>query len=210
VGTAAAAKQVSPADFRQPFDIAPGAGTLPRRQPLLTIERTGNLRPRYRLIASRQLKPADFRAVAVKLGRKPLRAMRTGLIAARQATASEAVETRWNGKESQNTAAPGDWVVTNLSKAGQVLRDSSGSPNVYVIRADKFASLYDRHTGETEGGAIYKAKGEVRALYLSGGFDLVAPWGERQQAPQGYLLLNGEEVYGNNRDTFVTSYEIDR
>ena len=59
-------------------------------------------------------------------------------------------------------------------------------------------------------GAIYKAKGEVQALLFSGGFELVAPWGEPQQGPEGYLLLNGDEVYGNNRATFDTSYEIVR
>jgi Patatin-like phospholipase len=208
VGAVVAAAQVTPADFRQNFDVAAGSGEAPQPHPLFSIERTGRFARKARLIARRQLTPADFRAVSVKLGKLPLKARRTGLVAARQATASEKVETHWNGKESQDTAAPGDWIVTNLSAQGQVMRDKAGFTNMYVIRADKFASLYDRHAGETEGGAIYKAKGEVQALYFSGGFDLVAPWGERQQAPQGYLLLNGNEVYGNNRETFAASYQI--
>jgi hypothetical protein len=176
---------------------------------LFTIERRG-IRRKPHLIARRQLTPADFRAVAVKLGTTPLKARRIGLVAARQATASEKVETRWNGKESQDVAAPGDSVVTNLSPTGQVMRDKSGSTNVYVIRADKFASLYDRHEGETEVGAIYKAKGDVQALFLAAGFELIAPWGEPQRGPEGYLLLNGQEVYGNNRATFDISYKIER
>ena len=49
-----------------------------------------------------------------------------------------------------------------------------------------------------------------QVLYFAGGFELVAPWGELQQVPEGYLLLNGTEVYGNNRETFDTSYEIGR
>ena len=210
VGAAAAAQQVTAADFDKSFDAPAGPGSPQRAQPLFNIERTGRFGRKPRLVATRQLTPADFRAVAVKLGKRPQTARRIGLVAARQATSSERVETRWNGRESQNTAAPGDWVVTNLSTLGKVLRDKAGFTNVYVIRADKFASLYDRHTGETEAGAIYKAKGDVQVLYFAGGFELVAPWGELQQAPEGYLLLNDAEVYGNNRETFVTSYEIDR
>jgi hypothetical protein len=62
----------------------------------------------------------------------------------------------------------------------------------------------------TEAGETYNVKGEAQVLYFPGGFELVAPWGELQRAPEGYLLLNGEEVYANSRETFVTRYEIDR
>jgi uncharacterized protein len=211
VGAAAAARQVAPADFHQHFDPEVRSTSGQAALPLFSVERTGKFGRKPRLVAHRQLTPADFRAVAVKLGKRPQTVRRIGLVAARQATTTEQVETRWNGRESQNAAAPGDWVVTNLSAQGQVLRDKAGSANVYVIRADRFASLYDRHTGELAEGAIYKATGgEAQALYFSGGFELVAPWGELQQAPEGYLLLNEGEVYGNNRETFDTSYVIER
>jgi hypothetical protein len=48
----------------------------------------------------------------------------------------------------------------------------------------------------------------VDALHLSGGFDIVAPWGERQTAPDGYLILSGRQVYGNNAETFAATYEV--
>ena len=32
-----------------------------------------------------------------------------------------------------------------------------------------------------------------------GGFDLVAPWGERQAAASGYLLSNDADIYGISR-----------
>jgi hypothetical protein len=47
----------------------------------------------------------------------------------------------------------------------------------------------------------------VDAIRLPGGFDIAAPWGERQQAPSGYLILSGGEVYGNNAETFAATYE---
>jgi uncharacterized protein len=217
VGQRVAAGQVKADDFPEPFDaFSQPADLQPRhtdtraRLASFTIETQGLLRKKHRLTARRQLTPADFRALAVRLGVRPLTARREGLVAARQATARENVETRWNGKESQDTAAPGDWIITNLSARGRVMRDKAGHTNVYVIRADRFPTLYDRHEGETEQGAIYKAKGTVQALYFGAGFELMAPWGELQKGPDGYVILNGEEVYGNNRTTFDASYKIAR
>ena len=48
----------------------------------------------------------------------------------------------------------------------------------------------------------------MSALSLPGGFDIVAPWGERQTGASGYLLLNGDEVYGISRDAFEATYEF--
>ncbi len=119
------------------------------------------------------------------------------------------VETRWNGKETTNTARPGDFIVTNLSPQRQPLRDREGHMNVYVIAADKFPALYEPTSETSEHGAIYRAKGVVSALPLPGGFDILAPWGERQTGASGYLLLNGDEVYGSSRDAFEATYEAD-
>jgi hypothetical protein len=129
-------------------------------------------------------------------------------VAARKAARSETVETRWNGKETSNTARPGDFIVTNLSPRCEPLRDSEGCLNVYVILPEKLAALYER-TSETIGhGEIYRAKGVVSALPLPGGFDIVAPWGERQTGAAGHVLLNGDEVYCSNAETFAATYEI--
>ena len=80
--------------------------------------------------------------------------------------------------------------------------------NVYVIAADKFPALYERTSEKGAHGAISRAKGMVSALPLPGGFDILAPWGERQRGASGYLLLNGAEVYGASREAFEATYEV--
>ena len=180
---------------------------------MFKIVTRGWLRRKHRLVASEKLTAADFQAIASQLGVTPVTARKTGFVTARQVSAREAIETHWNGIESKVVAMPGDWVVTNLARDGRVLRDASGHANTYAIEADKFPTLYEHDTraGEsahTEFGAVYKARGQVQAIRLSGGFDIMAPWSERQVGPDGYLLLNGAEVYGNNRETFEATYEV--
>ena len=72
--------------------------------------------------------------------RKPLRARKIGYVAARKADKRETVETRWNGKETTNTAKPGDYIATNLTPKRQPLRDAAGELNTYVISAAAFPS----------------------------------------------------------------------
>jgi hypothetical protein len=175
---------------------------------MFRIETTGLWRKRKRLVAPTRLAPPEFEEVAAEIGSKPLKARKVGYVAARRATDVETVETRWNGKESTNAARPGDWIATNLSSDCEILRDASGNPNCYVIKADTFPSLYDAVDGENEFGRFFKAKNLVKAVYLSGGFDILAPWGEKQVAQDGYLLFNGKDVYGNNAETFNETYEI--
>jgi hypothetical protein len=173
---------------------------------LFDIERNGFFGRRRRLVANKELSKADFRIIANQAGTSPFRARKIGLVAARRATQAEPIETRWNGRESLNTASPGDWIVTNLSPHAEVLRDKSGHPNTYVVPAETFARLYGPEAGETEFGRVYRPKGVVEAIHLSGGFEILAPWGQKQQSTDGYLLLNGTEVYGNDKDTFEATY----
>ena len=173
---------------------------------MFNIEEKGFFSRRRRLIANEQLSKADFCAIAERIGASPFPARKVGFVAARRATQIENIVTHWNGKESRNTAAPGDWIVTNLSPRMEVLRDRSSRTNTYVIRADKFDKLYVPDQGETEFGRIYKPTGVVEAIHLNGGFEILAPWGQAQQSPDGYLLLNGAEVYGNDRETFEATY----
>jgi hypothetical protein len=162
-----------------------------------------------RLKSKGALKPADFQAIAATLGIAPVQARKSGLVAARRAKRARTVETHWNGKETTNRAGAGDWIVTSLSAGRKVLRDSSGRRNTYVIAGNRFGELYEAVPAKSAGklGAVYRAKGVVSALRLGGGFDILAPWGERQTGRAGYLILNGEEVYGNNADTFAATYE---
>ena len=152
------------------------------------------------------LTPDHVREIARALNVKPVRARKIGYVAARRAVRREAVETRWNGKETTNTAQRGDWIITSLSATKEPLRDRDGSLNIYVITADVFPGLYEPTDSRCEHGTIYRAKGIVDAIELPGGFDILAPWGERQQAPEGYLLFNGKDVYGNNAETFNATY----
>jgi hypothetical protein len=175
---------------------------------MFRIESSGIFGRKSRLIAPSMLSPADFRRVADRLGRRPITARKIGYVAARRAERTEKIDTCWEGRESQNTAQPGDWMVTNLSPQRSVLRDSNGHHNTYVIKAENFPRLYELTRGHNEFGQIFKAKGTIEAVFLSGGFDVLAPWGQKQTAAAGYLVLNGEEVYGNNAQTFKATYEI--
>jgi hypothetical protein len=175
---------------------------------MFTIESVGILRRKQRLVAPSQLAEAEFRKVADQVGRKAIKARKLGLVAARKAVMAEAIETRWEGKETTNTARQGDLIVTNLSPERKVLRDNKGNENTYVVESDTFPSLYESVGGQNEFGQIFKAKNTVDAIYLSGGFDILAPWGEKQTAREGYLLWNGRDVYGNNAETFDATYEV--
>ena len=161
-----------------------------------------------RLEADAVLTPSDFQSIAKELRQPPLRARKIGYVAARRAEKDEVVETRSNGKETTNTAHPGDWIVTNLSPKLRPLRDDDDHMNVYVIAADRFAELYEPVESKSELGAVYRAKGIVSAIALPGGLDIAAPWGERQTASAGYLLCNGEEVYGIGKRAFEETYEV--
>ncbi len=153
----------------------------------------------------------EFAQLASELGVAIVRARKTAAILARMATAPEHIETRWNGKESEAIAKAGDWVVTALSADRRPLVDSEGHRNVYVIKGDRFFDLYeplDEPASATTGGDLYRPTSEVEAIRITGGFELMAPWGEAQRADDGWLVLNGGEVYGNHRDTFAATYEI--
>ncbi len=163
-----------------------------------------------RLRSIGKLTSKDFQAIAAILGLDPVRARKTGLVAARRAARARTVETRWNGTETKNRARAGDWIVTSLTPERRVLRDSEGRRNTYVIASERFRELYEPAGAKSVGklGTVYRAKGVVSALRLGGGFDILAPWGERQAGRAGYLILNGEDVYGNNAETFQETYEL--
>jgi hypothetical protein len=175
---------------------------------MITIEKTGPRGEKLRLVARGVLGASDFQAIANTLGIEPLEARKTALTAARLAKAGEHIETHWNGLETVNTAKTGDWVATSLTADGKVLRDGSGHANSYIIPAAAFPTLYAPVAGSNEFGTFYAARGTVTALHLSGGFEILAPWGERQTAPDGYLVLSGSDVYGNNAETFAATYQV--
>jgi hypothetical protein len=175
---------------------------------MFEIRSSGIRKPKLRLVSDRVLTKADFKNIAKAVGEQPFAAQKIAFVAARTARRIEDVETYWNGKETRNTAKPGDLIVTSLTRRKSVLRDKAGNPNIYVIREKSFARLYAPVRGKNRMGRFYRAKSIVSAIPLSGGFDILAPWGKRERAPKGYLLLNGKEVYGNNAGTFVATYDV--
>jgi hypothetical protein len=162
-----------------------------------------------RLVAHTVLTADDFRRIAEQVAPdRFMRARKTGLVAARKAARRRVVETRWNGTETTNTAKRGDWIVTNLTPDAKPLRDAEGRLNVYVVSAERFARLYEPAGREKSGlGAVYRATSIVEAILFPGGFDILASWGERQVAASGYLIRNGDSVYGNHAETFAATYE---
>ncbi len=176
-----------------------------------TLEMVGSpARPRL-FSADRLDATSDFEHIVHDLaeaGVPVLKARKIGLVSARPAAAGERVETRYDGSETTATASQGDWVVTNMDATGAVIRDRQGAVNSYIIKPEDFARLYDRTDAANEFGDVYKAKGVIDAVKLEGGFDIVAPWGERQQAATGYLARNGQDVYGIHADAFTRTYEV--
>jgi hypothetical protein len=167
--------------------------------------------PKAHLVAAeRSLTDVDFDRIVRELrnyGYEVFQARKISYVVARQATACEAVETRFNSEEWRDEARPGDWIVTNMGNDRQILLDEQGRANTYVVREDKFPEIYDRDTGNSPLGEIYRAKGVVDAVLLPGGFDIIAPWGERQHSSSGYLLRRGSEVYGIDRGMFDRTYQ---
>jgi hypothetical protein len=159
-----------------------------------------------RLIASSTLTADDFQEAARQLGTIPEKARKSTLVWAEKCTEARRVDTFWNGQETTNYARHGDWIVTNLDETGEPLRDKDGK--TYVIDNSAFGRLYERTAAETTKEHLYERAGIVQALLFEDGFDICGPWGERQVASSGYLILSGDMVYGNNAQTFRATYKF--
>jgi hypothetical protein len=172
------------------------------------IETTG-AKNRPRVYSRDRLTADDFRRIADELGVRPVTARKSLGIKARKATVPEHVASYWNGKETEAVAAPGDWIVTALDSTGIPLRDGDGRTNRYVIAAARFAELYKPSFGsDYHDEGVFTPTGTVEAIRVTGGFEIMAPWGEVQRAVDGWLLLSGDDVYGNHRDTFAATYQF--
>lgn len=173
-----------------------------------TVTTHGLLRSEGRIVASECLTESDFRQIAIELGQVPVVARKMGTVSARQCDAPERIVTYWNGVETSVIALPRQWIVTSLTRENVPMRDSGGRENTYVIEDVRFQALYVRDDCGQAADAIYRSVSLVEVIEVVGGFDILAPWGERQRAPSGYLVLNGELVYGNNRETFELTYLV--
>lgn len=165
--------------------------------------------PGGRIVAARRLDAQAFRDTARGLGAAIGRYRKTAKVAAQPAAERQTVITHWNGEETRNIAESGDMLVTTLNADGSPALDTDGHVNTYVIGPARFEALY-RAAGEPapqpEYGALFEARGEVEAFLAPGGFEIMAPWGEMERAASGYIVLNGEDVYGVAGEVFAQTY----
>ncbi len=161
-----------------------------------------------RLTSTAPLSAEDFETIAKKIGYDIRR--KIGFVAAVKTTEPTRVITYRKGKETENIAQPGDFIVTNLvPQTLEPITNTWGQPDQYVIRASRLAELYDcLDDKETEFGTVFKAKSIVKTIYFPKGFDIVPPWSGRQIGDEGYLFLNGSEVYGCEAQVCHQTYEV--
>ena len=172
---------------------------------MFEIVTTGSAK-RFRLLAPNGVTLEDYDEIAKRVEEVPFQARKSGLVAAQIAEQQEVIETHWDGVETLKTAKSGDVIVTNLDADGKALKDSEDRLNVYVIDGNRFPELYDPTGEKSEHGEVHRARGVVTALRLTGGFEVRAPWGELQSGDDGYLILNGSEVYGAHAEPFELTY----
>ena len=75
---------------------------------MFNLESRGIFRKKHRLVAPTKLERADFYKVADSIGVTPLKARKVGFVAARKAEHAEQIQTEADGKETTNSARPGD------------------------------------------------------------------------------------------------------
>jgi len=116
-----------------------------------------------------------------------------------------------DGKETINTAEEGDFLVKNMTEAGEM----------YLVSARKFEARYTYLQDAGEGFSEYRSTGKVIALELtpeildklnlSSPFHFEAPWGERMIAKDGDFLAmppDKSEVYRIARVEFFETYAL--
>lgn len=112
---------------------------------------------------------------------------KSGRVNARRAVAGEVIETVLGSglKETKNTAAEGDWVLTNLGGEQHIIKDN------------KFQSRYEPTAEE----GVYAAKGYVSAMQNPFGepIEIMAQWGELQVGDQNCMIVDVCDA-GGNRD----------
>lgn len=207
---------------------APGSSSVLSREiddwsaKMWEIERIGKP-AQPRLIASEKITASEFDEIASALeefGVTPYPARKVGFIAVRVAEKPEPVHTKYYGQETKNEAMPGDWIAVNMDRDFQtkgisdadahLVKDDHGNMDRYVIKRLEMKTNY-RSTGKTTSqGGVYEAinpEANADVLHLRAGFDILAPWGERQIRQSGVLIRKNGEVYGIYDRAFDKTYE---
>lgn len=116
-----------------------------------------------------------------------------------------------SGKETENTAKEGDFLVKNLTIAEEQ----------YIVSGETLSKRYRFHRQLDEEWAEYIPKGEILALLVdsnimnllgqSGSFHIEAPWGDSQPVRLGdYLaapLPKLDEIYRIDMKEFLATYK---
>lgn len=100
---------------------------------------------------------------------------------ARRAIPGEVIVTHTSdGKETENTARDGDYVIRNHTEAREE----------YIIPTAKFEVRYERLGAASEPGwDLYKAKGRCQGIAYSGpDTEFVASWGESMRLRNGDMI----------------------
>jgi hypothetical protein len=139
------------------------------------------------------------------------KARKTKPVDARPARAAEVVVTvvAGEGKETQNTAAAGDWVVRNRCTAGR---------EEYIVKADEFQERYETAGSPVtrEGWQEFRPLGKAVRFFVvkpeHGEFTFTAPWGQSMVAKPGDAIVQDptrpEDIYRVASAIFACTYEI--
>ncbi len=133
-------------------------------------------------------------------------------IEAKEAEGGEVIKTvTSDGLETENKAEKGDYIVKNLTEAGEQ----------YIIRKDKFKMRYEYLETGTDRFKRYKAIGKIKAIAVSEDvmkllnrkeeFFFMAPWGQKMIVKEGdYLVspLDYSEVYRIAQKEFFETYRL--
>ncbi|MDZ4841438.1 MAG: hypothetical protein SH859_04720 [Hyphomicrobium aestuarii] len=165
-----------------------------------------------RLSSTARLSPDnDFEWITRDLDQHGLQrrqARKTGTIRATRAVGGEQIEAHsTDGFQGFSTAKVGEFIATKLDRDLQVVRNPQGNLDQWVIKPEKFDELYTAASATDP--ELFQPTGKViEVLPFEGGIDIIAAWGEHQAIGNGYLVRNGDDVYGIDAATFHTTYDF--
>jgi hypothetical protein len=123
---------------------------------------------------------------------------------ARPAKEGEVIETfTSDGKETQNTAKKGDWVIKNKTEAKEE----------YIISGEKLRDRYIVRSFIKDGWYSFKAKGQCQAFEYDGeDMEFMASWNEKMTLKKGDMLAtplpDKKEVYRIAVKEFNETYKL--
>lgn len=171
-----------------------------------------NGRTASRLLSTARISPdTDFEWITRDLdhhgfARRP--AQKTGLVRASRAVGGELVEANgYDGFQSEATAQPGDYIVTKLDRALQAFRNAEGKLDQWVVPPKVFRNSYIA-ASPTDTELFRPTERAIEVLPFEGGIDILMPSGDHQSIPNGYLVRNGEHVYGIDAASFHATYDF--